>query len=53
MDDNDPVLNSTVKWKDSDGNQRRRIVLDIPAERWESFLKNWTEWCYPKEKVDK
>jgi len=43
--DNDPVLNSTVEWKDADGNDRRRIVLDIPNEYWESFLENWGSWC--------
>ena len=35
---------SSVKYTDTDGDERRRIVVDVPEELWEDFFKTWSEW---------
>jgi hypothetical protein len=43
-EDDRTVLNSAVKWTDSEGLENRRIVLNIADEDWDSFLEFWKTW---------
>lgn len=35
---------SSVKYTDTDGNERQRIVVDIPEEHWDDFFETWRGW---------
>lgn len=44
MKDKHSELHSVVKWTNYENEDRRRIVVDIPDERWDEFQKTWKEF---------